>query len=509
METRLYGAFGKGGREASGSPGLSHASTATHRALGFALTLGCLAGCEDDPWLLGVGATAEATAVELTPQEGGAATVEATVLLHLEALGDQEIALDAVRVYLDAVEVPVEVSVDDEDWPVGLDDGERADREIRVVARADQLPQLVPGPCLQPVYFEASVDLLVTAGAASATVPPRELSLGVLGPRIELTRSSSEIDLGLREPTYLWPTATVDGEGSVWVVVRDRYETTGVLRSRAADGSQESLFVPVGASVAPATDGGVFLVSPDLGRAKVSLRRRGGDIAWERELRSEAFTPDQLVPFAAAAGRIVLALPGFGPLEVEGESPTSGVGGTVLVELDVDGAVVAIDEVAIEGAYNVAVSAEATAVASQHPAGQVALVKEGAVLWQYPAYGNALAFGPKGLLVATADRQLVQLDALGAVTWAAQFLFAWTPASLAVRADGEVLVGSPEGTAARVGPDGAIRFEGGVSCSGPVSFGGSEGRVAYAAIFGDREGWVDGADREVVSTTLSFGEVLP
>lgn len=479
------------------------------RAAGFAAmalaTLTCLGGCEDVPYYASAYATVEAREVRWEAQADGTATLDVTLVVHLETYEEKDdVALDDVTLQVDATPVEiVEVDVADGDWPVHLEAYASAERTVRVRAHAAAQPTSLPGPCATTSLVDATVTLLVNTGTTQGYAAT-EISRTGEGSRIGLVRSGSEVSQEYRDPYVARPQATIDGAGTVWVVDRDEGRTTSSLWSRTADGVVSSVDVSGAATVAPGPDG-VFVVEALAGHATVSYRRSLDDVDWSVELDSEVFQAGVTVPVGAAAGRVVVAVPGHGSFTTAGESVWPAIDGTFLVELDETGTMVAIDMSSVFGVYLVAVSEQSTVVATYD---SVAAVRGGETLWSTPYAVEALALAGEDIVI-TGMQAVLRLGPDGSWRQSSTLLGRWPMTSLGVRADGEILVGSSYGSGARIAADGTVLYEGAIACEGAIAFGGSQGRVAYAASFRGREGWGDAPDRDVPTPVFALGEVLP
>ncbi len=487
------------------------APSPSQRAARFApLVLAALAwgACGQVPYHASSGVYASATEGEtsLTVDDDGTVRVEATLLIVVGAYGEDQVALDAVSVAVNGIAATLdEVVIDQDDWPVDLDQNEEEQREIRVRAHLDTPFELPTGVCPVEVGVGVTVELLTRDGATAAPVYWIHQRAGE-GERIDLARTFTDIDQGPRDPYSAALKPTIDEDGTVWVIDRDITSQTSLLLSRTAEGVVGS--TPVGGipTIAPAPGGGVFVVSPSTSRATVALHREPGSVAWIRELESDVFQEGQEVIVASHGERFMLAIPAYAALETSDIAPTTPTQGMVMLELDGEGAVVAVDVVAIDAVSTMALSADAVAVGTW--TGEVVVLRGAVPAWRSPVTATAIAFVDDEVVAAGAGI-VTRFDASGVTQWSTPLETYASQASIAVRADGEVLVGSSEGVAARVGPQGDVRHGGPVVCQGSVAFGGSGGRVAHAELFLGREGWGVDPDRELGTTILSFGEVLP
>lgn len=465
-----------------------------------------LAACGDGYYAPGgAWATAELRDVQATRAEDGTTRIDAKLRLQLEVYDeDDEVALDEISVVGEEAPVDVvDIAFDESEWPAAVALGETVEREVRLALRASPTAGARDSICATSVFFDLRVGLLNASGRTEATVVGEAVVAGS-GPRLGLTRSFSDVAAGGSAPYATALTATVDGAGTQWVMARDGYPATSRLVSRSPDGVVVEEAQLLGGTMAPAMEG-VVVVAVDAGRARVSLRRRNGETAWQTEIDGAFLSSDFYLPVAVARDRVIVAIPGYG-VTAPGLPTTPATGGTTLITFDPDGTPRAAVTVPFAGVVDVATSDDLDIVA--YDSGLVAL-REGAPAWSSSRTPWTIEVTASGDVVAAGDGWVDRLRGVdGALRTTTDLGVGFWPTSIGVRDNDEILLAS-NGTVARVGVDGSSLFEGEVLCSGVVAFGGSAPRVAFATLSSGLEAWGDGPDRETATTIMTLGEVLP
>lgn len=495
----------------------------------FPAALLALAACADDypPFTYG---TLDVKALTLTPEAGGSVRVDAdfVITLAVDGGGDDDVALDAVRLtFLDldpmAYETEnetraeiVDVAVGEGDWPVNVEVGEPVARTAHVVAR---IPGPLPGSteaCGTTLSVDASVFLLDHSGRTESTAYV-QVPIEGSGPRLDLPRRIADVALPATATPQGDPVATMDGAGNVWVVSHGAlgYDPAGVrddVVRLASDGALDRAS-PLGLVTLAALEDGVAMTTASAATVTLTRQRDAHVAQWTRTIRSQSIVEGSFVPVAAATDRIVVALPGgadvtIDDVAVDTEAPPES---TVLIELDGRGEVLAATTVPM-AVWQMAASGRDLFLLDD--AG-LALLRDGALTRWAPLLARAIAFDADGDVYAAGTG----LDGIGRVTrfdggdgttvWSVPFDPIWQPSSVAVRENGEVLVGAPGALVARLGPGGDPLFEGPVLCGGAVSFASFAGRVAFASNAYGEERWGGGPERDGAVTPLSVGEVLP